>query len=116
MVTKGYIQVIEEDYAKTYALVARLESVRLVCTIAALQRLRLQQVDFISAFLNSDSSFKVFMEQPKGFEERDNEYVWKLKKTLYSIMQEVYNWAINLNKIFKDLGYYKSKVDLQIQS
>ena len=27
MVTKGYIQVIEEDYAKTYASVARLESI-----------------------------------------------------------------------------------------
>ena len=66
--------------------------------------------------MNSDSSFIVFMEQPKGFEKRDNEYVWKLKKTLYSIIQEVHNWAINLNKIFKDLGYYKSKVDLQIQS
>ena len=56
------------------------------------------------------------MEQPKGFEKRDNEYVWKLKKTLYSIIQEVHNWAINLNKIFKDLGYYKSRADLQIQS
>ena len=34
-VAKGYTQVIGEDYDEIYASVARLESVRLVCTIAA---------------------------------------------------------------------------------
>jgi len=34
-VAKGYTQVIGEDYNETYASVARLESVRLVCAIAA---------------------------------------------------------------------------------
>ena len=40
-----------------------------VCNIpSVLQRLRLWQIDFVLAFLNSNSNFKVFMEQPKGFE------------------------------------------------
>jgi len=32
--------------------------------------LKLWQVDFVSAFLNSNSNFKVFIEQPKGFEKK----------------------------------------------
>ena len=75
MVAKGFTQVIEEDYEETYASVARLELVRLVCALAASQQLRLWQVDFVSAFLNSDSTFDVFMEQPKGFEERGENQV-----------------------------------------
>jgi len=77
-VAKGFAQVIGKDYEETYASVARLESVRLLCAIAISQRLCLWQVDFVSAFLNSDSTFEVFMEQPKGFEEEGVDYVWKL--------------------------------------
>jgi len=58
-------------------------------------------VDFVSTFLNSDSTFKVFMEQPKGFEEGGADYVWKLQKTLYGTMQGTYDWAKNLDKIFE---------------
>ena len=86
-VAKGFTQVIEKDYKETYASVARLESVCLLCAIAASRRLCLWQVDFVFAFLNSDSTFKVFMEKPKGFEEGGADYVWKLQKTLYRTIQ-----------------------------
>ena len=66
---KGFTQILGEDYDKTYASVARLESVRLVCTIAASLGLRLWQVDFVSAFLNSENTFEIYMEQPPGFDE-----------------------------------------------
>jgi len=62
MVVKGFTQVIGEDYDETYDSVACLESVRLLCAIAASRRLCLWQLDFVSAFLNSDSSFEVYME------------------------------------------------------
>jgi len=67
-VAKGLTQVLGEDYDETYALVACLESVRLICAIVASRKLRLWQIDFVLAFLNSESSFNVYMEQPKGFE------------------------------------------------
>jgi len=68
-VAKGFTQILGEDYDETYASVARLESVRLVCAIATLLSLRLWQVDFVSAFLNSENTFKIYMEQPPGFDE-----------------------------------------------
>ena len=47
-----------------------------VCNIlSVLQRLRLWQIDFVLAFLNSNSNFKVFMEQPKGFEKEGKDKV-----------------------------------------
>jgi len=55
IIAKGYTQVIGEDYNKTYMLVTHLESVWLVCVIAATRKLYLWQVNFISAFLNSNS-------------------------------------------------------------
>ena len=115
-VAKGYTQVIREDYNKTYALVARLESVCLVCAIAASQQLQLWQINFILAFLNSGNVFDVYMEQPRGFEEGEEDHVWKLKKKLYSTMQGAHDWAENLNKTFQGHGYYKSYADPQIRS
>jgi len=67
-------------------------------------------------FLNSDSSYEVYIEQPKGFEEGGADNVWKLKKTLYGTMQGAHDWAKNLNRTFEGHGYYRSKTDLQIRS
>jgi len=106
-IAKGFTQVLGEDYDKTYALVAQLESVQLVCAIAASRRLRLWQIDFISAFLNSKSMFDIYIEQPRGFEEEGDDLVWKLQKTLYRTMQGTHNWAKNLDRTFEGHGYYR---------
>ena len=74
-VAKGYTQVIEEDYKETYTSVARLESIQLVCAIVAMRNLTLWQVDFVSIFLNSNSIYEVYIEQPKGFEKKGSDYV-----------------------------------------
>ena len=51
-----------------------------------------------------------------GFKKEEDEYVWKLHKTLYGTMQEAHDWAENLDKIFQDYIYYKSHADSQIRS
>ena len=115
-IAKGFTQVLGEDYDKTYALVAQLESVRLVCAIAASRRLRLWQIDFISAFLNSKSMFDIYMKQPRGFEEGGDDLVWKLRKTLYGTMQGAHDWAKNLDHTFEGHEYYRLRADPQIWS
>lgn len=64
LVTKGFTQVMGEDYSETYASVAHLESVCLVCAIAASRGMHLWQVDFILAFLNSENEYDIYMEPP----------------------------------------------------
>jgi len=68
----------------------------------------------VSAFLNNDNAYDIYMEQLMGFEEGRDKYVWKLHKTLYGTMQEAYDWAENLDKTFQGHGYYKSHTDPQI--
>jgi hypothetical protein len=118
LVAKGFTQVLGEDYDETYASVARLESVRLICAIAASLGLRLWQADFVSAFLNSDNTFEVYMEQPPGFEEGGecDDQVWLLLKTLYGTMQGAHDWAQNLERAYEGHGYYTSKADPQVRS
>jgi len=115
-VAKEFTQVIGEDYEETYVSVAWLESVCLVCAIAASRQLRLWQIDFVSAFLNSDNTYDIYVEQPKGFKKGGDDHVWKLQKTLYGTMQGAHDWAKNLDKTFQGHGYYKLCADPQIQS
>ena len=83
--------------------------------IAASLSLRLWQVDFVSAFLNSENTFKIYIEQPLGFDEGGDK-VWLLLKTLYGTMQGVHDWAITLDHTYTEHGYYISKVDSQVRS
>jgi len=117
LVAKGFTQILGEDYNETYASVARLESVRLVCVIAASLGLRLWQVNFVSAFLNSENTFEIYMEQPPGFD-KGGDKVWLLLKTLYGMMQGAHDWAITLDctYTYTKHGYYTSKADSQVRS
>jgi hypothetical protein len=78
--------------------------------------LRLWQVDFVSAFLNSENAYQVYMEQPPGFEEGGDDDVWLLLKTLYGTMQGAHDWAETLEKTYRGHRYYTSKADPQVRS
>ena len=49
---KGYNQIVGIDYDGVFALVARLETVRLIISLAAQNNWRIHQMDVKSAFLN----------------------------------------------------------------
>jgi len=44
---------------------------------------------FVSAFLNSENTFEIYMEQPPGFDEEGNK-VWLLLETLYMSRTELW--------------------------
>ena len=50
-----------------YAAVAQLESFRIAMAVAAQKGLKIWQVDFVSAYLNSDCQYDVYIELPPGF-------------------------------------------------
>ena len=52
LVAQGYSQVEGIVYGETFALVARLESIRLLTAYASHHNFKLQQMDVKSAFLN----------------------------------------------------------------
>jgi hypothetical protein len=66
-VAKGYSQVECLDFDKTFALVAKLESIHMLLDYATHHGFKLYQMDIKSAFLN-DLIKEVSVEQPPEFE------------------------------------------------
>jgi len=56
------------------------------------------------------------MEQLRGFEKGGDDHIWRLYKTFYGTIQDVHDWAENLNKTFEGYSFYKSRADPQIHS
>ena len=86
LVTQGYTQVEGVDFDESFAPVARLESIRILMSIACTVNFKLYQMDVKCAFLNGYLNEEVFFEQPKGFEDPHCPYhVLRLKKALYGL-------------------------------
>ena len=67
LVIKDYKQTERLDYFDTYSPVTRMNSIRMVLTIAALRNLEVHQMEVKTAFLNGDLEEEIHMEQLKGF-------------------------------------------------
>ncbi len=84
LVAQGFNQIPGVDFDKTYAAVARLESMRMCVAIIAHLGLRLWQIDFVAAYLNSENKFEAYTEQAPGFVAPGEEHlVYKANKTVY---------------------------------
>jgi hypothetical protein len=88
LVAKGYAQVIGLDFEEFFALVARLESIRVLLAYTAHHSFKLFKMDVKSAFLNELIKEEVYVEQPPGFEEdRYPDHVYRHSKALYGLKQ-----------------------------
>jgi hypothetical protein len=88
LVTQGYAQNEGVDFDETFAPVARLESIRILLSIACHLGFKLHQMDVKSAILNGILQEEVYVEQPKGFQDPHYpQHVYKLKKVLYGLKQ-----------------------------
>jgi hypothetical protein len=93
LVAKGYAQVVGLDFEETFALVARLESIRILLAYAAHHSFKLFQMDVKIAFLNGPIKEEVYVEQPLGFEDdRFPDHVYRLSKALYGLKQAPRAW------------------------
>ena len=68
LVAQGYNQKEGIDFDETFALVARLEAIRLLLAFGCHMNFKLFQMDVKSAFLNGFIQEEVYVEQPPGFE------------------------------------------------
>ncbi|GKB64156.1 retrovirus-related pol polyprotein from transposon TNT 1-94 [Tanacetum coccineum] len=89
---------------ESFALVARLEAVRICVAYAAHKNFLIYQMDIKTAFLNGPLKEEVFVRQPNGFLDPDfPNHVYRLKKSLYSLKQVPRAWDdILLVQIYVD--------------
>jgi hypothetical protein len=86
LVARGFVQQEGVNFDDAFAPVARMESVRLVLTLAAQEGWRVHHMDVKSAFLNTDLKEEVYVHQPPGFviPGKENK-VLHLRKALYCL-------------------------------
>nr|GFB72507.1 retrovirus-related Pol polyprotein from transposon TNT 1-94 [Tanacetum cinerariifolium] len=88
LVAVGYSQQEGIDYDKTFALVARIEAIRLFLAYAAHKDFIVFQMDVKTAFLNGILKEEVYVGQPLGFVSKHYpDYVYALDKALYGLKQ-----------------------------
>ncbi|GJT79072.1 retrovirus-related pol polyprotein from transposon TNT 1-94 [Tanacetum coccineum] len=110
LVVQGNNQQEGIDFDETYVPVARLESIRILLAYACALDFKLFQMDVKSAFLNDFINEEVYVAQPPGFIDFEKpDYVYKLKKALYSLKQTPKAWYDRI-KLFIIKHEYKIRM------
>ena len=108
LVAKGYKQREGIDYGEVFALVARLETIRLMISLVVQHRWKIYQLDVKPAFLNGFLEEEIYVEQPLGYIKAENESkVYKLKKALYDLKQASCAWNTRIDRYFQENGFEK---------
>lgn len=111
LVAKVYAQEHGVDYEEVYALVARMDTVRMILALAAQNSWSVFQLDVKSAFLHGKLTENVYVGQPKGYEVKNEELkVYKVNKALYGLKQapRARAWFSRIESYFLKEGFEKS--------
>ena len=81
---KAYSQQECIDYIETFSLVEKMNSIRLILSLAANFGWKIHHMDVKSFILNGGLSKQIYMEQPPSFV-IDSTHVCRLQKSLYGL-------------------------------
>ncbi|GJR92002.1 retrovirus-related pol polyprotein from transposon TNT 1-94 [Tanacetum coccineum] len=112
LVARGYRQEERINFEESFALVARLEAIRIFLAFAAHMNMVVYQIDVKTAFLNGILREEVYVSQPDGFVDPDNpNHMYKLKKALYGLKQAPRAWYDMLSSFLISQDFSKGSVD-----
>ncbi|GJZ37367.1 zinc finger, CCHC-type containing protein [Tanacetum coccineum] len=112
LVIQGFRQKLRIDYFDTYALVARISTIRLLIAMVSIHNLIIHQMGVKIAFLNGELEKEVHMNKPHGFIMPGNENkVCKLIKSLYGLKQAPKQWNQKCDKVVMSSGYLLNQAD-----
>eukprot|EP00253_Pinus_taeda_P023024 PITA_23024 len=111
LVAKGFSQVEGIDNTETFSPVAKMNSIRLVLSLAASLKWEVHQMDVKSAFLHGDLHEEIYMEHPIGFIQTDSSLVCRLKKSLYGLKQAPRAWYAKMDSCLLESGFSRCHSD-----
>ncbi|GJT82203.1 retrovirus-related pol polyprotein from transposon TNT 1-94 [Tanacetum coccineum] len=101
-----------KDADWTFALVARIEAIRLFLAYAAHKDFTVFQIDVKTAFLIGILKEEVYVGQPPGFVSKQYpDHMYALDKALYGLKQAPRAWYDVLSKFLIDSGFQKGSID-----
>lgn len=109
LVIKGYEQRKGIDYEEVFAPVVRHTSMRYLFGLAAKHRMKIDQMDAVTAFLQGDIDVELYMTQPPSYENGNK--MCKLNKSIYGLKQASRRWNLKLNNVLQNMGLMRSKMD-----
>ncbi|BBH05359.1 transposable element gene [Prunus dulcis] len=112
LVAKGYTQTYGVDYLETFAPVAKLNTVRVLLSLAANHDWPLLQFDVKNVFLYGDLQEEIYMDLPPGIHVTSKKgVVCRLRKSLYGLKQSPRVWFGRFATSVKKFGYVQSNSD-----
>nr|GEX92901.1 retrovirus-related Pol polyprotein from transposon TNT 1-94 [Tanacetum cinerariifolium] len=112
LVVRGYKQEKGIDFEESFALVARMEAIRIFLAYAAHKGFTVYQMDMKTAFLHDSLKEDVYVCQPEGLIDADYpSHVYKLKKALYGLKQALKAWYDELSTFLLQNGFSKGTID-----
>ena len=94
------------DYEETFALLVRLEAIRMQLAFACFKDFVLYQMDVKNAFVNGFINEEVYVEQPPSFQSSNfPNHVFKLKKEFYGLKQAPRAWYERMSKFLCTMLY-----------
>ncbi|KAE8657094.1 hypothetical protein F3Y22_tig00116997pilonHSYRG00993 [Hibiscus syriacus] len=117
LVAKRFLQVPGHEFKETFSPVVKFPTLNVILSIAVSNKWPLRHVDVNNAFLHGDLTEEVFMQQPPGFEQFDEDgtrLVCKLHKALYGLRQAPRNWNNKLKDNLLQMGFHVSRADVSL--
>lgn len=114
LVAQGYSQIEGFDYFDTYASVAKITTFKILITLASIKGWHLHQLDVNNAFLHGELNEEIFLKQPPGYLEKNDNRVCRLRKSLYGLKQASRQWFAKLKTSLLGLGFNQSKADYSL--
>ncbi|GJS24472.1 putative ribonuclease H-like domain-containing protein [Tanacetum coccineum] len=112
LVAQGHRQEEGIDYDEVFALVARIEAIRLFLAFASYMGFMVYQMDVKSAFLYGEIDDEVYVTQPKGFEVPFHpKHVYRVVKALYGLHQAPRAWYARLSTFLLKHNYRRGSID-----
>jgi Reverse transcriptase (RNA-dependent DNA polymerase) len=112
LVAKGFTQTYGIDYQETFAPVAKMNTVRILLSVATNLGWSIFQMDVKNAFLQGTLKEEVYMTLPPGYKSTsDPSSVCKLKKAIYGLKQSPRAWYARLSFSLLKINFIKSTTD-----